>query len=163
MIFILFNLLLTFFPSTSINIETIPDEIKIEIVDKVNAVRTKGCLCGNEYYPPTSPIVWNETLHSSALSHARDMARNRFFDHYSSEGLNIGERLDKYGYYWQHAGENIGTGQRSFREVLNDWIKSPTHCKMLMNPNVKDMGVAKYKKFWVQHFGTLMPEGYKRK
>lgn len=137
----------------------IPDDVITEMVYKVNKVRTSGCRCGRRYMPPVGKVEWNETLYRSALSHARDMWENNFFEHFSSKGLNIGERLDAFGYYWQHAGENLGEGQRSFDEVLFDWIESPIHCRMLMNPDVKEMGIAKYKKYWVQHFGSQIPAG----
>jgi uncharacterized protein YkwD len=134
-----------------------PEKVKLRIIKQVNYVRTRGCICGDEYMKPVKPVTWNETLYTSALSHARDMDRNNFFDHFSSDGKNVGERLDGFGYIWIHIGENLGTGQISFSEVLKDWIESPSHCKMLMNPEVKEMGVAKYKTFWVQHFGSRIP------
>ena len=161
MLYLFISILLLTNVSSEKNLK-IPEEIKLRIVSKVNSVRTNGCKCGRKYMKPVDPITWNETLYRSALSHARDMDQHNFFDHYSSDGKNVGERLDGFGYNWVHIGENIGTGQRSFSEVLQDWINSPSHCEMLMNPNVKEMGVAKYRSYWVQHFGTQVPPGYKR-
>lgn len=139
-----------------------PERIRQEVVAKINEVRSKGCMCGKKYYEPVGPVKWDSKLYNSALSHAKDMYENRFFEHYSSQGLNIGQRLDKHDYYWQQAGENLGEGQLTFNEVMRDWIASPTHCQMLMNPKVQDVAVAKYKKYWVQHFGTKIPPGAKR-
>lgn len=161
MIFFIISILFSFTFSWNEGYK-IPEEVKSRIIEQVNYVRTHGCKCGHEYMKPVSPVTWNETLYTSALSHAKDMDRNNFFDHFSSDGKNVGERLDGFGYNWVHIGENLGTGQSSFSEVLGDWIESPSHCKMLMNPEVKEMGVAKYKAFWVQHFGTRIPPGYKR-
>lgn len=161
MIFILFTILISFAESSPTT-NGIPDEFKVIIVDKVNQIRLKGCRCGSKKMRPVGPVIWNETLFRSAMSHAKDMDRNNFFDHYSSLGENVGERLDGFGYNWVHIGENIGTGQKTFSEVLDDWIKSPSHCEMLMNPNVKEMGVARYRSYWVQHFGTQVPKGYVR-
>ena len=140
----------------------IPDSIKKEIIIKVNAIRSKGCNCGNKYHKPVGPLVWNETLYMSARNHAIDMSTHHFFDHYSSDGLNIGQRLDKVGFPWMEIGENLGEGQNSFDEVLNDWLNSPSHCSMLMNPKVNEMAVARYKNYWVQHFGKRLPPGRKR-
>ena len=156
-------LILSFISNEFTPRNTIPDEVKTVIVSKINKVREKGCICSGEYYAPVHPVTWNETLYKSALSHAKDMSKNRFFDHYSSKGENIGERLDKFGYYWMHAGENLGEGQKTFDEVMRDWIASYTHCRMLMNPDVKEVGVAKYRRYWVQHFGTKIPKGAIRK
>ena len=124
-----------------------------EILEQVNDLRSEGCYCGRKYMPPVHPVRWDNTLYRSALAHAKDMSVNEYFSHHSQEGEDIGMRLDKYGYAWQVAGENLGEGQRSFKEVLNDWKDSKSHCRMLMNPKVEDMAVARYGKYWVQHFG----------
>jgi uncharacterized protein YkwD len=130
--------------------------VKDDMLIKVNEIRKKGCHCGRRYMAPAPPVKWNETLYSSALNHAMDMYKNNFFAHFSSEGLNIGDRLEKHGYDWQVVGENLGVGQTSFDEVLTDWMKSYSHCVMVMNPKVDEMAVAKYSKYWVQHFGKKM-------
>ena len=131
-------------------------EVRDEMLAKVNEVRSKGCHCGRRYMPPAQPVKWNETLYQSALNHAMDMDKNNFFAHFSSEGLNIGDRLERQGYDWQVVGENLGQGQQDFEEVLRDWLKSYSHCVMLMNPKVDEMAVARYSKYWVQHFGKQM-------
>ena len=51
-------------------------------------------------------------------------------------------------------GENIAAGQQSFDEALRDWMKSTSHCKMIMDSTVKEIGVARSGNYWVQHFGT---------
>lgn len=124
-----------------------------EILEQVNELRAQGCRCGARYMNPVHPVKWDKTLYRSALAHAKDMSINEYFSHHSKRGEDIGMRLDKYGYAWQVAGENLGEGQRSFNEVLNDWKDSKSHCRMLMNPKVEDMAVARYGKYWVQHFG----------
>lgn len=139
--------------------EYINNQSKVKILKKVNRVRTTGCFCGRKYMPATSPLIWNDTLYKSALGHAKEMTRYNFFAHFSIHGEDIGDRLEKYGYNWQVAGENLGEGQKSFEEVLNDWLDSKSHCKMLMNPKVNEMAVATHGRYWVQHFGKKMPEG----
>lgn len=130
------------------------------ILNKVNKLRESGCYCGSKYMKPVRPLKWNDQLYSSALSHAKEMNRYRFFSHFSVDGKDIGERLTEAGYAWQIVGENLGEGQRNFDEVLIDWKKSKEHCIMLMDPRVTEMGVAKYRRFWVQHFGKPLPPGY---
>jgi hypothetical protein len=36
---------------------------------------------------------------------------------------------------------------------MNGWFKSPGHCKNLMNPAFKEIGIALYNTYWVQDFG----------
>ena len=138
------------------------DDIKEMMLEKVNDLREEGCYCGWEYMPPAKAVIWEDMLYTSALSHAREMNQKNFFSHFSYNGLDIGDRLDRFGYRWQVAGENLGEGQKSFREVMRDWIDSPSHCRMLMNPKVEEMGVARHSIYWVQHFGKKLPEGKRR-
>ena len=128
------------------------------MLEKVNTIRSNGCYCGSKYMPPVNTVNWNEVLYKSAENHAKEMAEFKFFAHFSKDGLDIGDRLAKVGYNWQVAGENLGEGQRSFDEVLKDWLDSNSHCRMLMHPRVTEMAVAKYDKYWVQHFGKQIIE-----
>lgn len=129
------------------------------ILSNVNRIRTTGCFCGEDYAPPTHPLKWNKTLHRSALLYARDMSRNNYFSHYSQDGKDVGERLLDIGYHWLVIGENLGVGQKTLKEVLQDWKDSPSHCKMLMDPRVVETGLARHGKYWVQHFGKPPPAG----
>ncbi len=111
---------------------------------------------------PVGPVVWNDLLYQTAASHAQDMLDKNYFGHISRDGRDVGDRFDELGYKWQFAGENLGEGQESFNEVVQDWLDSPSHCKMIMNADMKEMGLSKRGRFWVQHFGTRMPKNYKR-
>ncbi len=129
-------------------------ELDIEVmVDKVNYVRAEGCRCGGKEMPPVGKIEWDETLEKSALSHAADMSEHKYFSHYSRDGEDVGERVEKFNYNWLVIGENIAEGQREFDEVLNDWLQSPSHCEMIMEAKVNEMGIGKSGRYWVQHFG----------
>ena len=123
------------------------------MVKKVNEFRNEGCTCGGEKMSPVKSIIWNKKLYSSAFSHADDMKRYKYFSHFSRSGQDVGERVDRFDYKWTVIGENIAEGQKNFDEALEDWIKSPSHCKMIMDPNVTEMGVARSGRYWVQHFG----------
>jgi len=142
---LLFILLLSFSPGAE------PSEDYM--VEGVNRLRARGCNCGGQKMPPAPPIKWNDDLYVSALKHAKYLKRKRGLSHFGPKGEDISQRIAKTGYDWKVVGENLGEGQDSFREVMWDWIESPSHCKMLMNPKVDDMAVAKVGKYWVQHFG----------
>lgn len=135
----------------------LPESEQAYMLDRVNAVRDHGCFCGDQFMQPVGPVTWNDKLYRSAASYAREMSTHDFFGHYGAGGTDIGERLDGVGYRWEVAGENLGEGQKSFDEVLRDWKDSPSHCRMLMNPRVKEMAVARYDNYWVQHWGKELP------
>lgn len=127
------------------------------VLDRINAIRGSGCQCGDNYMEAVHDLQWNDTLESTAYRYARQMDYYKFFSHRSPDGKDVGERLDDAGYRWRYAGENLAKGQKNFEETLKDWLESPSHCRMLMNPRMKEMGLARYGDYWVQHLGTRMP------
>jgi uncharacterized protein YkwD len=134
------------------------DSFKDEFLERINDVRQKGCKCGNVYMPPVPPLVWNNQLTDAAKDHARDMSKRKYFSHTSKDGRSIQDRIMATGYnytcYKSFAiGENIAQGQESIAEVSDGWFESPGHCKNLMNPSFKEIGIAEYNRYWVQDFG----------
>lgn len=135
---------------------------KQEFLDLINQTRTKGCKCGNTWYAPAPPLIWNDNLEDAAKGHAKDMARQNYFSHESKDGRSMSTRILRSGYEfkgWKSfmTGENIAFGQTSIPEVMAGWFKSEGHCKNLMNPGFKEVGVAESNKYWVQDFGGRVP------
>ncbi|WP_462265822.1 CAP domain-containing protein [Mucilaginibacter sp.] len=133
-------------------------QFKQEFLRRINQVRAKGCNCGSQYMPPAAPLVWNNELENAAGGHADDMARQQYFSHTSKDGRNMEDRMVLSGYTIKGfksfmVGENIAFGQPSIAEVMNGWINSPGHCKNLMNPGFREVGVAERNNYWVQDFG----------
>ncbi|WP_259069748.1 CAP domain-containing protein [Mucilaginibacter sp. X4EP1] len=137
-------------------------DFKREFLEDINHIRAKGCNCGTNYMPPASPVVWNDNLEIAAKGHAYDMAEENYFSHTSKDGRNLEDRVVQAGYYFKGyrsfaVGENIAMGQQSIAEVMQGWIKSEGHCKNLMNPAFKEVGIALYNNYWVQDFGGRQP------
>ncbi|MEJ6979346.1 CAP domain-containing protein [Pedobacter sp. P351] len=133
-----------------------------EFLRRINKARSEGCKCGDTYMPPVEPLIWNNELQLSALGHAQDMARNKYFSHVSKNGDRIKDRITSAGYTYEGfqsftIGENIAFNQRSIREVMQGWLNSPSHCKNLMSPAFKDVGIAMQNYYWVQDFGGRIP------
>lgn len=132
------------------------------ILKKINNIRTHGCKCGRKRMKSVNKLTWSETLAYSAALHAGEMDKYDYFAHRSKEGLDVGDRLDEIGYKWQYVGENLAIGQKTFDEALKDWMDSDSHCKMIMNSDMKEMGLSRVGKYWVNHFGAVMPPKTKR-
>jgi uncharacterized protein YkwD len=140
-----------------------------EFLYRINLVRQQGCNCGNKYMPPAPPLSWNDKLEDAAEGHAKDMARKKYFNHNSKDGRNMSDRVIAAGYNYKGyksfaIGENIAAGQQSIAEVMDGWFKSEDHCRNLMNPGFKEVGIAQYKNYWVQDFGgreSFSPEQQK--
>lgn len=138
------------------------DEFKDQFLDAINAKRAKGCNCGTTYMRPAAPLTWNDMLASAAGEHAVDMYKNKYFDHTSINGQTLRDRLFAAGYSYKGyqsytIGENIAAGQQTIDDVIAGWFKSVGHCKNLMNPDFKEIGVSEYRHYWVQDFGGRVP------
>jgi len=133
-----------------------------DFLNYINHARAKGCNCGVNYMAPAPPLNWNYQLESAALGHATDMADKGYFNHNSLDGRTMQSRINESGYTLNgfrgiKVGENIAFGQESIAEVMEGWLKSPGHCRNLMDPAFKEIGIAEDNKYWVQDFGGRIP------
>lgn len=146
-------------------------------LDAINDARSQPQDCG-EYgiKPAVPPLRWNSSLQQAAKMHSDDMALNDRFDHTGSgtqsdlaaqalhpgTGSSFSERIEYAGYTdWSNIGENIAAGYVTVEETITAWLNSPPHCKNLMSPDFKEVGMAKayndgshYLYYWTQDFGT---------
>jgi uncharacterized protein YkwD len=137
-------------------------EFRREFLEDINHLRKQGCNCGGTFMVPAPPLVWNNYLEQAAIGHAADMAARNYFSHTSKDGRTMEDRIVLAGYTFKGfksfaIGENIAQGQLSIAEVMQGWIKSPGHCKNLMNPSFREVGVAFNNSYWVQDFGLREP------
>ena len=90
------------------------------------------------------------------------MATADYFSHYTPSGRSPFERMRAAGYSYRAAGENIAAG-RSLSDpaaVVQAWLKSPGHCRVIMNGKYKELGIGrvegsgKWGVYWTQNFGA---------
>jgi len=124
-----------------------------EMLEAINEVRAAGCKCGDEQMPPVPALYWHPDLEEAANLHASDMVENNFFSHTSSNGDQLNDRLDKIGYNWSHASENLAEGEAPISTILVHFQNSPSHCKVMMSENPMEVGSAKVGKLWAVVFG----------
>lgn len=113
-----------------------------EMLASLNYARSTGLNCGGVAMPPVCPVRWDGQLQTAANVHSTDMATNNFFDHIGSNGLRLDSRISATGYAYRQVGENIAGGQQTVAQVMAGWIGSTSHCKNLMEPVFKDVGVS---------------------
>ncbi|BDP42007.1 hypothetical protein DAETH_19760 [Deinococcus aetherius] len=131
------------------------------ILRQVNEVRAQPRTCGDQHFAATTPVTWNGYLAKAARAHAADMATRGYFDHRNPDGLEVEDRAEAAGYTgWQFVGENLAAGYDS-EHVMKAWLDSPSHCRTLMDPRFKELGVGYVNDpaspkgtYWVQDFGT---------
>lgn len=124
-------------------------EQKENAVVLINKVRLQGCTCGTEYMHPVQPVVWDTIVEDVALEHCTNMNQVDRFGHSVEGEVNMVDRLYSRGFELLAVGENIGIGQKTEEELIDDWIyKSSGHCKTLMHPKLKYIGLAKAGRYW---------------
>jgi uncharacterized protein YkwD len=134
--------------------------IRARVVELVNAARGKPRRCGTERFAAAPPVSASRQLNDAAASHARDMARRKFFEHRGSNGSQPKDRVRSAGYQPRLTGENIAYGPESAEEVVAGWLGSPGHCANIMDSRFQDIGVGlatgrkRGQIYWAQTFGA---------
>lgn len=130
------------------------------MLQRVNAFRAAGAVCGTVAYPPAGALSWNANLLQAASGHATDMATNNYFDHAGRDGRSPAQRVLAAGYSYSRMGENIAAGQTSVESAMAGWIASASHCQNMMTPDFRDIAVAcarndaaEYRLYWVMEMG----------
>lgn len=123
----------------------------------VNQIRARPRDCGAAgRFAAAPPVDYDARLASASLMHVTDMIERDYFRHASLPddkhrgGLNVADRIRAVGYPWTvgvrgigtAAAEVLGHGQRSFAQVFDDWLASPSHCAAIMGPTLRQFGVA---------------------
>ncbi len=106
-------------------------------------------------------LVPSGTLMAVAQQHTHDMAIHNFFSHSSPNGTSPWQRIVASGYHATHVAENIAAGQRSPRDVVGTWMRSPHHRANLLNCRLREIGVgfahaegSAFGSYWVAIFAA---------
>lgn len=92
----------------------------------------------------------NTILDYSAYLKASDMDRRKYFAHESPEGIDGYEFLLQQHAY-EYVGENLARNYYDDTDMVNDWLASPEHRKLLLTPEFKYVGFSRIGKYSVLH------------
>ncbi|MFA6520647.1 MAG: CAP domain-containing protein [Candidatus Paceibacterota bacterium] len=87
-----------------------------------------------------STLFVNPILNQAALMKAEDMATKGYFAHTSPEGKTPWYWIEKVGYKYQYAGENLAVNFSDSQDVTRAWMNSPTHKANIVKGNYTEMG-----------------------
>jgi uncharacterized protein YkwD len=120
----------------------------------VNQARARGATCGGRYYGPAPPLKRSARLNGAARRWAQYMLRTGKFAQ-SLGGSTFVKRIFAVCGATPVA-ENL-SGNRSARDAVRRLLRSPGHCRNIMNPSYRYIGIGKavggrYGAYWVQNF-----------
>jgi uncharacterized protein YkwD len=103
----------------------------------------------------------DDRLMRAAQEHADDMARWRWMSHRGSDLSSPFRRMERAGYRYRRAAENVAAGQETLQELMSDWMRSPGHRRNILGPYT-DIGTgyatdASGTPYWCVTFGTPFP------
>ncbi|HEX7586264.1 MAG TPA: CAP domain-containing protein [Patescibacteria group bacterium] len=103
------------------------------IIKLVNDARSKEGL---------KTLQENPKLSAAASAKAEDMLKNDYFAHNSPAGKTPWYWIEKTGYNYKYAGENLAMNFTGAEEEQKAWMKSESHRKNILNSNYQEIGVA---------------------
>ena len=117
-----------------------------QVADLVNQVRTENGL------RPLSLEMGD--FHNVTYLRAQEVAVN--YSHTRPNGKACYTIYGDYGLSYRPSGENIARGQKTAKEVVEDWMNSPAHRANILRPEFTRIciGIHGYgdSKYWVQEF-----------
>ncbi len=105
------------------------------------------------------PVVVNSRLSKMADDYACEMVNGKFFGHrHPQTGQGPADRAVTAKYAFYAIGENLAAGSADPAEVMQQWMESPSHRNIILDPTWKEVGIAvrsggEMDVYWVQEFG----------
>jgi len=145
-------------------------------INYINKIRAKKSSCA----PATTPLKYNNALEAAAMAHAKDMALNKYLEHFGSgsatdvaktqNSSKFYERILFFGYpaktydlvgegvtYTKYKAYKTKNLKKLFKYAMDTLMNDYEHCKIIMNPRFKDVGVGYYQTkdrvYWVLDLG----------
>ena len=110
----------------------IPSGIPQQLLDAHNLERKKN---------GKPPLRINLALQAFSQAHADTMARNGIMSHDTAGDGSFGSRINKLGYSYSNAGENVAWNQQSVVQVMVSWMNSSGHRANILG-NFTECGLA---------------------
>ena len=89
-----------------------------------------------------APVTLNTKLIDASDVHAKDLAEHGIASHEGTDGSTHGQRVQREGYRFSVAAENVATGQKSWPEVFKAWQDSEGHNRNLLLADATEFGIA---------------------
>lgn len=82
----------------------------------------------------------NDVLEYAAQLKAQDMAKRDYWSHITPDGKQPWYFIDKAGYEYSQAAENLAYGFNSSSNTIDGWMNSTEHRESMLNSDYSDVG-----------------------
>lgn len=86
------------------------------------------------------PLNVDSNLNTAATDKSADMLTKNYFEHFAF-GMTPWDFINKSGYKYLYAGENLAMDFDTAEGTVNGWMNSPKHRENILNPDYEDMGI----------------------
>jgi uncharacterized YkwD family protein/spore coat assembly protein SafA len=138
------------YPMQKINIPNMDETkgVEQEVLTLVNQERSKAGL---------KPLAMDWELQRVARVKSCDMSQNNYFSHQSPKYGSPFDMMKQFGINYRSAGENIASGQRSAKEVMQSWMNSTGHRANILKADFTHIGIGYCEggsmgTYWTQQF-----------
>lgn len=105
----------------------------VGLLTSTNEERTKSDL---------PALQLNSQLSQAAAAKAHDMLEHGYWGHTAPDGTEPWVWIDRAGYSYSKAGENLAKNFSSADAVVSAWMNSPSHRENVLGANYQDVGFA---------------------
>lgn len=87
------------------------------------------------------PVAEDPALAAAAQAHACDNAASRRMSHQGSDGSTLADRMNRQGYAFREAYENVAAGFFDAPSVMSGWMGSKGHRRNILSRGAHDIGI----------------------
>lgn len=102
-----------------------------KLIEETNEIRLKN---------DSPELTFNELLGAAAQNKADDMANRDYWSHNTPDGKQPWDFINKEGYRYAVASENLAFGFNSASEAVDAWMKSDTHRQAMLDKAINEVG-----------------------
>lgn len=120
---------------------------EMQVLAYVNIIRRQHSL---------RPLGFHPDLWAVARGHSQEQQRNGYMGHGSPDPRRerLSQRMAQGGYRGRVFAEVVAWGYPSTRSVVDGWMNSPDHRRILIDPDLTEAGFSRIGPFWTGNFGA---------
>jgi len=102
------------------------------------------------------PLNFQPDLWIAAREHSREQQRHGYMGHGSPDPQRkrLSQRMAQAGYRGSVFAEVVAWGYPDTRSVVDGWMNSPDHRRILIDPELTEAGFSRVGPYWTGNFGA---------